>query len=92
MPAASSNPKGLLTLAQVGQDYCDQLFAVEKKLAVQKHRKRSQSQCCDLQSDRNSWCQWSFCAGIPTVQSSCHGLPPASLKTDALERLHAKLF
>src|SRR5699024_4008552 len=31
MPAVSNNPKGLLTPAQVGRDYCDQLFAAEKK-------------------------------------------------------------
>ena len=33
MPAASSNPKGLLTPAQAGRNYCDQLFTAEKKLA-----------------------------------------------------------
>ena len=33
LPPVTSNPLGMPTPAQIGRNYCDQLFAVEKKLA-----------------------------------------------------------
>lgn len=33
MPTVTGNPLGLPTPAQIGRDYCDQLFAAEKKIA-----------------------------------------------------------
>ena len=57
MPAASSNPKGLLTPAQVGRDYCDQLFAAEKKLAgLPAEERQKQRLAVEKPMLRAFWC------------------------------------
>src|SRR5699024_4084158 len=57
MPAASSNPKGLLTPAQVGRDYCDQLFAAEKKLTeLPAEERQKQRLAVEKPMLRAFWC------------------------------------
>ena len=57
MPAASGNPKGLLTPAQVGRDYCDQLFAAEKKLAeLPAEERQKQRLAVEKPMLRAFWC------------------------------------
>ena len=57
MPAVSNNPKGLLTPAQVGRDYCDQLFAAEKKLAeLPAEERQKQRLAVEKPMLRAFWC------------------------------------
>src|SRR5699024_10718425 len=57
MPAASINPKGLLTPAQIGRDYCDQLFAAEKKLAeLPAEERQKQRLAVEKPMLRAFWC------------------------------------
>ena len=57
LPPVTSNPLGMPTPAQIGRNYCDQLFAVEKKLAdLSAKERQKQRLAVEKPMLRAFWC------------------------------------